>query len=693
MNTLARQKRRPDPIALVFAVLMLALAVLAALDWLLVLEPRLRSEADTTARALANAYARSIQQIVSEDPEALDTDAIRDAVGEILELSDSQTGSPFFSAVSIEFSPPRQTASFRMGDVECDGCFTNAMPLFDPRNGVLVGNLSLSGSPVFYQAMRDDARNSFLIWTVGLLALMSMGWWALSLYQTHSTESDIRATAIFDASPIPLLLVRQGDGSIVDANEAAEQLLASALRSATRIDALLEPDAFATLSDSGPQVSRSLETRLQLPEGKLPVLATATPVDIAEAGWLIVALIDVSDHKAFENRIEQEKEKSETASRAKSAFLAAMSHEIRTPLNGILGFTHVLAQGRLDDEQREHLELIDISARNLLGIIEEILDFSRIEAGKFSVRQSRTDLHRLLDDTVRLFRNKAEEKGLELLYRQETGLPKLIETDGLRLRQLIGILLDNAIKFTPRGGLELETETRLDAAEPTLALRVSDTGIGISTDELPKLFEPFYQVDQSSRRPAGGTGLGLVIARNICESLGGTIDVDSREGHGSCFTVLLPLRIREDERSDGPRPEFQPRRSTRIDTRALVVDDDPINGKLLVYLLQARNIIAGRVESGSAAIRQIRERDYDLVFLDLHMPGMTGWDVVRELKHQQGSEPRSFPPLIATTADVQKGSRERLLGEGLDDFLAKPVDTRALDEVIARWTEGPNNGA
>jgi CheY-like chemotaxis protein len=157
--------------------------------------------------------------------------------------------------------------------------------------------------------------------------------------------------------------------------------------------------------------------------------------------------------------------------------------------------------------------------------------------------------------------------------------------------------------------------------------------------------------------------------------------------------VLLPLRIREDERSDRPRPEFQPRRSARIDTRALVVDDDPINGKLLVYLLQARNIIADRVESGSAAIRQIRERDYDLVFLDLHMPGMTGWDVVRELKHQQASEPRSFPPLIATTADVQKGSRERLLGEGLDDFLAKPVDTRALDEVIARWTEGPNNGA
>jgi signal transduction histidine kinase/ActR/RegA family two-component response regulator len=606
----------------------------------------------------------------------------------MLVLTDSQTGKPFFSAVGVEFAPPWQTSSFRMGDRECEDCFSNSMPLFDPRNGILLGNLSIDASPVFYRAMRDDTRNSFLIWTASLLALMSLGWWALSLYQAHSTESDSRATAIFDASPIPLLLVRQTDGSIVDANEAAEQLLSSTLQSAVRIDGLLEPEAFAVLAEHRSIGSRSIETRLQLPEGRLPVIATATPVDIAEAAWLIIALIDVSDHKAFEKRIEEEREKSETASRAKSAFLAAMSHEIRTPLNGILGFTHVLSQSRLDDEQREHLELIDISARNLLGIIEEILDFSRIEAGKFSVREACVDLHRLLDDTVRLFRNKAEEKGLELLYREEPGLPVLIETDGLRLRQLIGILLDNAIKFTPRGGLELETETRTEAPEPSLTLRVSDTGIGIPSDELPKLFEPFYQVDQSSRRPFGGTGLGLVIARNICESLGGSIEIDSREGHGSCFTVILPLRIREDARANGLRLESVPPRTAGIDTRALVVDDDPINGKLLVYLLQARNVIADRVETGSRAIQRIGERPYDLVFLDLHMPGLSGWDVVLELKRQQGQGTRTYPPLIATTADVQQGSRERLLGEGLDDFLAKPVDASALDAIIARWTSG-----
>ncbi len=687
MNLARRVNRRPDPIAVVFLVLMLALAILTSLDWLLILEPRLRSEAETTARALTDANARSIEQIISLDDDELDINTIRSAVSEMLILTDAQTATPFFVGVDLEFAPPWEQDSFSMGEPKCDPCFTNSIPLFQTGSGRLIGNLTVHASPVFYQAMRDDTRNSFLIWTTGLLALMSLGWWALSLHQKYSTQSDIRASAIFDASPIPLLLVGESDGTVKDANEAAETLFATTSLSGLNMNELLEPTAFSQLASATRHGSLSLETTLKLPEGRLPVIATATPVDIDERLSLIIGIIDISEHKAFEKRIEAEKEKSESASRAKSDFLAAMSHEIRTPLNGILGFTHVLNKTSLADDQREHLELIDISARNLLSIIEEILDFSRIEAGKFQVRESDVDLPNLLADTVRLFRVKAEEKRLELLYREAADLPHWIHTDDLRVRQLIGILLDNAIKFTPRGGLELQTSMVTDNSETYLILRVSDSGIGIPHDELPKLFEPFYQVDQSSRRPFGGTGLGLVIARNICESLGGHIEVDSEEGHGTCFTVKLPLRLGEEKIPENNTALSTPLDARLPDIRALVVDDDPINGKLLVYLLQARNIIADRAESGSRAIQMMADRQYNLVFLDLHMPGISGWDVVKELQRQQGTGERKYPPIIATTADVQKDSRERLLNDGMDDFLAKPVNPETLDRIITRWTQ------
>ena len=688
MNLTRRGNRRPDPIAVVFLVLMLALAILTSLDWLLVLEPRLRSEAETTARALTNANARSIEQIIAMDAEILDTGTIRGAVSEMLILTDAQTGKPFFVGVDLEFAPPWQAASFNMGESDCRSCFTNAMPLFQADSGRLIGNLTAHANPVFYQAMRDDTRNSFLIWTTGLLALMSLGWWALSLYQRYSTQSDIRASAIFDASPIPLLLVREPDGTIKDANDAAKTLFAAASLSGTDMTTLLEPNAFSQLASATRQGSLSLETTLKLPEGRLPVVATATPVEIEDRLALIIGIIDISEHKAFEKRIEKEKEKSESASRAKSDFLAAMSHEIRTPLNGILGFAHVLNKTVLNDDQREHLELIDISARNLLSIIEEILDFSRIEAGKFQVRESNVDLARLLFDTVRLFRAKAEEKGLELLYQEERDLPRWIESDDLRMRQLVGILLDNAIKFTPRGGLELRTSTLTNKSESKLIIQVSDSGIGIPQDELPKLFEPFYQVDQSSRRPFGGTGLGLVIARNISESLGGNIEVTSTEGRGSSFTVSLPLKLGSDQAVKNDKRFELSLADHASEIRALVVDDDPINGKLLVYLLQARNVIADRVESGSRAIQMITDRHYNLVFLDLHMPGISGWDVVKELERLQddcGCD-RNYPPIIATTADVQKDSQEQLLKDGMDDFLAKPVDPDTLNQIIVRWT-------
>ena len=687
MNLARRVNRRPDPIAVVFLVLMLALAILTSLDWLLILEPRLRAEAETTARALTDANARSIEQIKTLDGNKLDINTIRGAVSEMLILTDAQTNKPFFVGVDLEFAPPWEKDSFHMGESKCAPCFTNSVPLFQTGSGKLIGNLTVHASPVFYQAMRDDTRNSFLIWTTGLLALMSLGWWALSLHQKYSAQSDIRASAIFDASPIPLLLVGEPDGTVKDANEAAETLFATTSLSGLNMNELLEPTAFSQLASATRHGSLSLETTLKLPEGRLPVIATATPVDIDERLSLIIGIIDVSEHKAFEKRIEAEKEKSESASRAKSDFLAAMSHEIRTPLNGILGFTHVLNKTSLADDQREHLELINISARNLLSIIEEILDFSRIEAGKFQVRESDVDLPNLLADTVRLFRVKAEEKRLELLYREANDLPQWIYTDDLRVRQLIGILLDNAIKFTPRGGLELQTTSITDVNESYLILRVSDSGIGIPKDELPKLFEPFYQVDQSSRRPFGGTGLGLVIARNICESLGGNIEVDSNEGHGSCFTVKLPLRLGNKKMPENNTALSAPLGTRIPDVRALVVDDDPINGKLLVYLLQARNVIADRAESGGRAIQMMADRQYNIVFLDLHMPGISGWDVVKELQRKQGSGERNYPPIIATTADVQKDSRERLLNDGMDDFLAKPVNPDTLNQLIARWTQ------
>ncbi|HPR06742.1 MAG TPA: DUF3520 domain-containing protein [Denitromonas sp.] len=300
---------RHSAVATVFLVLMLALATLSALDWLLILEPRLRSEAETTARILAQANAENIQHLMSHGTNPPDTSAIRDALSKMLILEDTQTGESYFSAATMEFTPPFELGSFSIGDTACSDCFDNRIPLFDPVGGKLVGLLTIKVSPVFFQAMRDDTRVSFFVWTAALLGMMGLGWWSLTQLQSRSAQSEARAATLFSASPIPLLLVDTVDGAVIDSNAAARTLFASTASAPARLDDLVGSETRARLESTPADRPLSLETTLRLGNRELPVTTTATTLQLDRKRLLVVAVIDNSAHKAFERRIEEEKEK------------------------------------------------------------------------------------------------------------------------------------------------------------------------------------------------------------------------------------------------------------------------------------------------------------------------------------------------------------------------------------------------
>jgi signal transduction histidine kinase len=394
---------------------------------------------------------------------------------------------------------------------------------------------------------------------------------------------------------------------------------------------------------------------------------------------VVGVLHDLTQERAREEELRAARDAADAANRAKSSFIATMSHEIRTPLNGILGLARLLQDEGVTPSAQRHVALIDQSAQALRALVDDILDMSKIEAGRMDIEQATFDLQVLLDEVVNLHRVRATEKGLLLRLQLAPDVPRHVRSDPSRLRQILSNLVANAVKFTRQGQVDLSTK-RLPGTADLVEFTVTDTGLGIADEFLPHLFEPFTQQDVGTSRRFGGTGLGLAIVQQLTGLLGGQVSVESVAGQGSCFRVRLPLPPAE---AKPPGSVWGGLEESPRALRVLVVDDHSTNRLVATSLL--RKLGCGTVEEandGKEAVERALAQPYDLVLMDCEMPVMDGYEATRRLR-AAGCKSQ----IVAFTANVMVGARERCLAAGMDDYLSKPVSVDKLRMALDRCGE------
>jgi len=376
------------------------------------------------------------------------------------------------------------------------------------------------------------------------------------------------------------------------------------------------------------------------------------------------------------------------ASRAKSQFLANMSHEIRTPMNAIIGFSELLADEDLTDRQKGDVNLIRESGHNLLMLINDILDFSKIEAGQLDVEIIDCSLGKLLNSVSALMRPKATEKSLEFKVIKGNSLPAEIRSDPTRLQQCLINLVGNAIKFTEKGRVYINVSLEDEDNRPYIRFDVEDTGIGIAKDKQDAIFDSFTQADGSTTRKYGGTGLGLAITKQLTELLGGEMTISSEADKGSVFSFRIPAGVdvakqplldtdniasyTETDQTKAEQPEF---------TGSVLVAEDALTNQVLIKsLLERSGLQVTIAEDGVQAVQRAMDQEFDLVFMDIQMPNMNGYEATKELR--QGG---ITTPIVALTANAMKGDDKKCLDAGCDEYLAKPINHDELLKMISKY--------
>ena len=425
-----------------------------------------------------------------------------------------------------------------------------------------------------------------------------------------------------------------------------------------------------------------------------------------EGGRLLVVSRNITELKEREEALAAAKEsaeiardaaelartQAEAANQAKSTFLATMSHEIRTPMNGVLGMVDVLERQGLNKAQRRTVSIMRDSAQALLHIIDAVLDFSKIEAGRLELEATPFSLSSLVEGALDTFRPQAAAKGLVLDAEIEAGSDDALLGDPTRVRQIVFNLLSNALKFTERGRVRVSVGTvPLGDGKTRATLAVSDTGVGLGTEQLARLFQPFVQADSSTTRQFGGTGLGLSIVRRLAQLMDGEVAVESAPGVGSTFTVALTLQAAP---ADSPLTSLlKPlaRKSVKLHARrgkgprVLVVDDHPVNREVLVRQLKLLGIVADSAANGVDALAAWAPGRYAAVLADIHMPRMDGHELARQLRAAEADRGGTPTPIVAVTANAMKGEEERCLASGMDAYLVKPVSIDRLRATLERW--------
>ncbi|HSC68138.1 MAG TPA: ATP-binding protein, partial [Cellvibrio sp.] len=451
-------------------------------------------------------------------------------------------------------------------------------------------------------------------------------------------------------------------------------------------------DYITELRDPGgnPRYYRIVRFPVIYTEGQTPQAIASIWMDSTEQVVASQRLADVNQN--LENIVAERtqelmrvKDEALAASQAKAEFLANMSHEIRTPLNAIIGLAHVALASKPDARQRTYLEKMRGSGEHLLQVINDILSFSRMEAGKLVLDHSEFSVDQVVDKTLGLIWEKAVAKGLRVNVDIDAQIPPTLVGDSLRLGQILINFCANAVKFTDQGSINIRvTKVRDWETRVELLFEVEDSGIGIDAEHVQRLFQPFQQVDSSSARRFEGTGLGLSICKSLADLMNARIDVKSALGQGSCFRLRVPLAKVNHQASADPIVQVASATASiaPINCQVLVVEDNVLNQEIIASLLKNMGVQALCVGSGPDALAAIAERLFDVVLMDIQLPGMDG---VETTAHIRALPEGKHLPIIAVTANALPGDKEKYLAAGLDDYLSKPIDPAHLYSAVALW--------